>query len=183
MTQLLRRVLVATLICLSVGFMMPSVALAYGDLDCSDFGTRERAVYEFRQFPYDYHGLDRDGNGEPCEWNPSPGKWAGIASGLGLLVGRYFGKKKRFGAEGVVSFPKGLLLDWGKENDGVKTAEFQESNLFLVIFGWGVPYFVMTILRDRVYAIGVPPAGLVATTFVLGCGLTYWAASTRDNWI
>jgi hypothetical protein len=50
-------------------------------------------------------------------------------------------------------------------------------------FFWWVPYFGMTILRDRVFPIDMAPPLLVATAFALGFGLTYWAASTRDDWI
>ena len=69
------------------------------------------------------------------------------------------------------------------KGDGKRVAEFEELNLMIVGIGWWIPYFGMTQLRDRVYSIGMPPVGLVATAFVLGFGLTYWAASTRDNWI
>ena len=160
-----------------------SPVVSYVNYNCSDFGSRERAQSEFNQYTFDKYGLDRDGDGQVCEWNPSMGKWGFIAAGLGLLVGRYAGKRKKFGPESVVPFPKGLLFDWVNKGDGNRAAEFEELNLMIVGIGWWVPYYVMTILRDRVYSIGTPPAGLIATAFVLGFGLTYWAASTRDNWI
>lgn len=54
----------------------------------------------------------------------------------------------------------------------------QSTALFLdSVFHTGVKFC------DHVFSIGTPPVGLIATAFVLGFGLTYWAASTRDNWI
>lgn len=160
-----------------------SNVISYQDLDCSDFGTQERAQKEIGFIPRDKYGLDSDNDGVACEWIPSTGPWGWIASGLGLLVGRYVGKKKRFGAESVVPFPKGLLFDWVSKGDGKRVAELGFVNVTIVGFGWWIPYFGMTQLRDRVFSIGMPPVGLLATAFVLGFGLTYWAASTRDNWI
>jgi len=160
-----------------------SQVVSYVNYNCSDFGSRERAQSEFNQYTFDKYGLDRDGDGQVCEWNPSMGKWGFIAAGLGLLVGRYAGKRKKFGPDSVVPFPKGLLFDWVNKGDGNRAAEFDEFNLMMVGMGWWVPYYLMTILRDRVFSIGTPPVGLITTAFVLGFGLTYWAASTRDNWI
>lgn len=160
-----------------------SNVISYQDLDCSDFGTRERAQKEIGFNPQDKYGLDSDNDGVACEWNPSTTPWGWIASGLGLLVGRYAGKRKRFGSDAVVPLPKGLICDWATKLNGNRTAVFEDTNLLIVLLGGWVLYYLMTILRDRVYSIGTPPAGLTATAFVLGFGLTYWAASTRDNWI
>lgn len=43
-------------------FFVGQAAASYRDLDCSDFGTRERAQYEFNQMDSDIYGLDRDGD-------------------------------------------------------------------------------------------------------------------------
>jgi len=157
--------------------------MSYVDYECSDFGTRERAQSEFIKSDTDVYGLDRDGDGKACETNPSTGNWGWITAGSGLILGRYFGKKKRFGADDVVPLPKGLFFDLVDKGDGKRTVQFEGVTVGLPIVLWGVPYFVMTILRDQVYPISTPPAGLIATCLVLGFGLTYWAASTRDNWI
>ena len=156
--------------------------ISYQDLDCSDFGTQERAQRELTIFHVDEYGLDGDNDGVACEWNPStgPGNW--IASGLGLIVGRYAGRRKRFGSESVVPLPKGLFFDWETNYEGKRTAT-SNGVWGLAVLGWGIPYFGMTVLRDRVYPIGMPPAGLIATSFVLGIGLASLLASTRDNWI
>ncbi len=45
----------------------------YGDYDCSDFDTQEEAqeFFENEGGPYDdFHGLDRDEDGEACESLP-----------------------------------------------------------------------------------------------------------------
>jgi hypothetical protein len=160
-----------------------SRSVSYVSYNCEDFGTKERAQSEFNRFSFDKYGLDGDGDGQVCEWNPSTGNWGWITAGSGLILGRYFGKKKRFGADEVVPLPKGLFFDLVDKGDGKRTVQFEGITVGLPVVLWWVPYFVMTILRDRVYPISTPPAGLIATCLVLGFGLTYWAASTRDNWI
>ena len=160
-----------------------TVVTAYENYNCSDFGSRERAQSEFYKYSFDKYGLDGDGDGQVCEWNPSTGNWDLIAAGSGLLVGRYVGKRKRFGAYEVVPFPKGLFFDWQKRSDDRRVASFEGTNVLILILGVPVSYLLMTVLRDRVYSIGTPPSGLIATAFTVGFGLTYWIASARDNWI
>jgi hypothetical protein len=160
-----------------------SKVASYMNYNCEDFGTRERAQSEFNKFTYDKYGLDGDGDGQVCEWNPSGRNLAGVLSGVGLLLGRYFGKRKRFGEDGVVPLPGGLFQDWTTYSDGTRKAEFEQGALGIPLLLWWVPYFVMTILRDRVYSIDTGPPLLIVTCFVLGFGLTYWVASTKDNWI
>ena len=160
-----------------------SQVVSYVDYDCEDFGTRERAQSEFNKFTFDKYRLDGDGDGQVCEWNPSPAKLASVLSGLGLLLGRYVGKKKRFGVDGVVPFPKGLFCYWVKDIEGKRTAKFSETSVVLPAILWWVPYLVMTILRDRVYPMDAEPLLLIGTCFALGFGLTYWVASTKDDWI
>ena len=56
--------------------LLPGVALAStGDLNCPDFGTRERAQWEFEKHSSDIHNLDGDNDGKVCEWNGSTGWW------------------------------------------------------------------------------------------------------------
>ena len=87
-----------------------SNVISYQDLDCSDFGTRERAQKEIGFIPRDKYGLDSDNDGVACEWNPSTGPWGWIASGLGLLVGRYAGKKRDLGLKRWFLSPKDCCL-------------------------------------------------------------------------
>jgi hypothetical protein len=159
-----------------------SRAPAYVNYNCADFGTRERAQSEFNKFSYDRYGLDSDGDGQVCEWNPSAGKWAWGASVSGLLFGRYAGKRKRYGADGVLPLPKGLFVDWKPDGNGGREAEFEEGTIILAFMCW-IPYLAMTILRDRVYSISTPPMALALTALALGFGFTYWAASTKETWI
>jgi hypothetical protein len=56
--------------------VVPSAALASGgDLNCPDFGTRERAQKEFEKQSSDIHNLDGDKDGRACEGNRSTGWW------------------------------------------------------------------------------------------------------------
>jgi hypothetical protein len=49
----------------------PSAATgAGGDLDCDDFASQGEAQAVYEQDPSDPHGLDADGDGSACEWNP-----------------------------------------------------------------------------------------------------------------
>jgi hypothetical protein len=40
------------------------------DLDCADFSSQAEAQATYEQDPSDPHGLDADGDGAACEWNP-----------------------------------------------------------------------------------------------------------------
>jgi hypothetical protein len=128
-----------TLLFLVVCFvpLSPVLAESYGDLDCTDFGTRERARFEFEKYSFDRYGLDRDGNGDPCEWNPSPGMWPLAAGGAGLLIGRNLGFRKRKGSDFVVPGAKGLFMKWDHRSNGTKVPEFDETALTMAFFWLG----------------------------------------------
>ena len=67
---------------------LPATASA-ADLNCGDFGTRERAQHEIDSTGRDRHGLDGDADGRACEGNPSTGwiPWpvAGIVAYVGTV--------------------------------------------------------------------------------------------------
>jgi hypothetical protein len=63
-----------------VFLLSPPRAMAAGDLDCQDFGTREAAEHALdRSDGVDSNGLDRDRDGDPCERLPSAVWYAGVA--------------------------------------------------------------------------------------------------------
>ncbi len=186
LTLVLRSVIITT------GFLMfssaiPAHSASVGsgtptDLDCGDFGTRERAQKEFEKYDYDRHRLDRDGDGQVCEWNPSTGLWPIPLGGLGILIGRYLGKRKRFGADVVVNGIQGIVMKQSTSLDGVKRTEFDGSTILLAFFGW-VPWIPVLILRDNVLPLEATPVLLLALTTGIGAALGYIVASSKENWI
>ncbi len=171
-----------TLLFLVVCFvpLSPVLAESYGDLDCTDFGTRERARFEFEKHSFDRYGLDRDGNGDPCEWNPSPGMWPLAAGGAGLLIGRNLGFRKRKGSDFVVPGAKGLFMKWDHRSNGTKVPEFDETALTMAFFGW-VPWLGVVVLRDRMLPMSTTPATLLFLAAIIGAVITYLVASMTEN--
>jgi hypothetical protein len=176
-----------------------STVVSYVDYDCADFGTQERAQKEFDKFKYDKgqldgagewvgpyydkYRLDADSDGTACESNPSVGKWGVLVSVVGVLFGRHSGRKKKFGSENVVPFPRGLLLTSYPNQEGKPANELDQDALVLAVgFGW-VPYLLMTVMRDNFYPKDVPPLGLIVTTFLIGFGITHWIGSRKGNWL
>lgn len=66
---------VLTMFLLVSGLVAVGATAASGqvDLDCIDFATQAEAQAEFDADPSDPHGLDADGDGIACEWNPDGG--------------------------------------------------------------------------------------------------------------
>lgn len=172
--------------------------ISYVDYDCTDFGTQEGAQKEFDKFKYDNgefdsagdwvgtyydkYRLDADGDGTACESNPSVGKWGVLISVVSVLFGHYLGKKKRFGSERVLSFPRGLLLTSYPSQEGKPTNELDQDALVLAVGFWWVPYVLTTVLRDNFYPKDVPPIGLMVTTFLIGFGITQWFSGRNRQW-
>jgi hypothetical protein len=156
-------------------------ARSSADLDCSDFGTQERAQFEFEKRSSDRHGLDADDNGSACEWNPSPGYWGIATSGLGLLVGTYIGRRKRLGLAGVHPFPYGLVMEPISLREGKDVSGFDEGLLMFAAVFWGIPWFLTTLLRDHIYPITATPVLLLLTSFLIGGLITFVWNVTRER--
>jgi hypothetical protein len=63
------RKFLAGLAMLSLAVLVPMTAHAQSfNKDCSDFLTKAQAQAELDRFPSDRYGLDRDNDGEACEW-------------------------------------------------------------------------------------------------------------------
>lgn len=179
--------------------MSRPMPVSYIDYDCIDFGTRERAQAEFNKFKYDKgkrdsdgnwigpyydkYGLDADDDGQACELNPSPGKWAFGFSAVSIVLGRYAGRRKRFGTKRVLPFPRGLIFRSLGEENGKPIEELDDDSLMILGVTWWIPYVLMTILRDNYYPKDVSPSGLIVTTFIIGFCLTFGIASKTENWI
>lgn len=166
----------------------PSQISYVADLDCADFGTRERAQSELDRSGYDRFGLDGDGDGQACEWNPSTKGWSIALGGLGLIAGRYLGKRKRNGSESVVPGLKGLFFEWEPELESdvahrrPRGKDLDGTSVIFAFLGWA-PWFPVVLLRDHALPISTPPVVLLAMVVALAGGVTYWIAATKDDWI
>lgn len=141
-----------------------SVAHA-ADYDCADFGTRERAQHEYEmgkrneegwtiRSDYDKYGLDRDSNGEACEWNPSSKTGMAVLSGVGLLVGFFLAKSDE------------------KRSFTLKNL-FSEEAILPAAFFWWIPYVVMMMSRDNVFSPQTTPLTLYLLTFMFAAVLSF----------
>ena len=74
---------------LSLAVLVPMTAHAQSfDKDCSDFLTKAQAQAELDRFPGDRYGLDRDNDGEACEWTSekfSGWTFGALAGGLAYV--------------------------------------------------------------------------------------------------
>jgi hypothetical protein len=86
-----------------------SPAAAANDLNCTDFGTRERAQREFLKNATDIHRLDADNDGKACEWNSSSGWWVWPIAGVALVGGRIMARR-RVGDHRMVPGAQGVFL-------------------------------------------------------------------------
>lgn len=171
-------------VCVVVFFSLLFVRRAgasFGDLDCSDFGTRERAQYEFDQMDFDRYGLDRDGDNLVCEWNPSARFTPWIIGGLAFAVGVM---KSMFKLDPERRVPWSQALthrrrpkhdkDWNVIGHEIK---FDGDHLFEVLIGgWLgglVAWFVAVLARDRVLPRSASPVLVVSVAALAGVLLGY----------
>ena len=176
MSRIIGRSLSLLAVFLVFGFFAPNwVSASSGQyLTCSDFGTKEKAQFEFSEHPYDLYRLDGDGDGQVCEWNPSAGYWAFGFSGVSIIFGHDLARKKLMGPEKVVPLPKGLLYEWHYTDVGTRVAKFEVDTLALGVLLFWIPWLVTVILRNYVLPNNASPFMLVATACVLGTGIVYW---------
>lgn len=164
------------------------------DLDCADFGTRERAQAEYWHYAiqsdsessrYDPLGLDADDDGQACENNPSTGKWSLLVAGMSLVIGKYWGYRKRNGPESVVPGIKGLFYSWKTptqsevQNGFVRRAEFDSTAFILIFLGMFI-WFPVTLVRDQLLPVGTTPVSLFLLVGCLGYGIAYATALKKD---
>ena len=164
------------------------------DLDCADFGTRERAQAEYWHYAiqresessrYDPLGLDADDDGQACENNPSTGKWSFLVAGMSLVIGKYWGYRKRNGHESVVPGVKGLFYSWSSlsqreiENGDVRRHEFDETGIFLLVSGLFI-WFPISLLRDSILPLTTSPFRLFLLVGCVGYVIAYVAALKTD---
>lgn len=147
---------------------------ASGDLNCSDFGTRERAQSDFESRPNDVHDLDRDGDGRACETNGSSGWWVWPMATAGLVAGRT-GARRRLGDYTMLPGVQGAVFNYRFDTDGSADKRVDAVNISLLPIGL-VALPIMGLVRDHVLPRSATPIAIYVVTGVLAAGVM-WAVT------
>lgn len=163
-----RDVLKVLSIALAMGiFMLPQNASASSttDLDCRDFGTRERAQHEFEKVGTDIHGLDGDKDGRVCEWNGSTGWWSWPLGSAALVAGRFVARRKKADHR-VVPGIEGVWHNYVFHEDGEADTVIDKTGVMLLAMGvLALP--IVHVLRDYVFPQSFTPIGINALVTIL----------------
>jgi hypothetical protein len=149
---------------------------AQADLNCSDFGTRERAQRQLESTPTDIHRLDGDNDGKACEWNSSSGWWVWPIGAIALISGRILARR-RIGDHRMVPGVQGILFNYEFSEDGHADKVFDRISPLLLVAGLtALP--VTTVLRDYVFPRSATPIAFYIAIGVLH-GAAAYVATTR----
>lgn len=160
-------------------FLFPGAArAATQDLNCSDFGSRERAQFEMDKFSYDIYELDGDADGRACEWNGSTGWWGWPLSGLALVGGRYFARRKKADHR-VIPGIEGLWNNYTFHEDGGVDKVFDRP-LTLLALGGVVALPLVGIFRDYVAPRSFTPITINLLVSLLA-GVISFSIVSRTN--
>ena len=150
----------------------PSPAAAANDLNCTDFGTRERAQREYLKNASDIYRLDADKDGKACEWNGSTGWWVWPIAGVALVVGRAMGRR-RVGDHRMVPGAQGVVFNYEFSEDGQADKVLDRTTPILLLVGV-IALPVTTVLRDYVFPRSATPIAFYIAIGVLGGAGTYF---------
>lgn len=154
-----RSVLLHTLVVAAVAATLVPTAATAADLNCNDFGTRERAQRELEQSSVDIHGLDGDGDGRACEWNGSTGWVTWPAVGVALVLGRYASRRRR-GDHTQVTGVEGLWHSYRFDSEGNADVEFDKVGIALFSAGGAAGLVLTNLARDVVLPRSFTPFGI-----------------------
>lgn len=165
-------------------FCLPGVAMASNsDLNCPDFGTRERAQHEFEKIGSDIHNLDGDRDGRVCEWNGSTGWWSWPLASVGLVAGRFIARRKKADHR-VVPGIEGVWHNYVFHEDGDADTVVDKTGVVLLFAGvTALP--TVHFLRDYVFPRSFTPLGinfLVALLFAVGSFAVTWQTNKIDQY-
>jgi len=164
--------------------MFPAVAEAStGDLNCPDFGSRERAQYEMDRQGSDIHGLDGDNDGRACEWNGSTGWWSWPLASGAMIAGRLASRKKKADHR-VVPGIEGVWTNYQFHEDGGVDKVFDKS-LVILLAGGIVALPIVTFARDVVLPRSFTPLAinsLVAVLFAVAAFAANWYTNKIDEY-
>jgi hypothetical protein len=165
-------------------FCLPGVAHASSnDLNCSDFGTRERAQHEFEKHTSDIHDLDRERDGKACEGNGSTGWWSFPLASAGLVAGRFIARRKKADHR-VVPGIEGVWHNYVFHEDGGADTVVDKIGIALLA-GGVIALPVVNVLRDYVLPRSFTPLGinlLVALLFAVGSFAVSWKTNKIDQY-
>ena len=177
MTLIRRVLLVSMFLCV----VHSAPVHAASDLNCPDFGTRERAQREFLKSTSDIHRLDADNDGKACEWNKSTGWWVWPIGGAALVGGRIMARR-RVGDHRMVPGAQGVVFNYEFSEDGQADKVLDRITPILLLAGVAaLP--VTTVLRDYVFPRSATPIAFYIAIGVLGGAVAYFATlrlSRRD---
>ena len=152
---------------------------AAGDLNCSDFGTRERAQREFESQYVDVHDLDRDDDGKACEANGSTGWWPWPVAAVGLVTGRAMARR-RAGDHHMLPGWEGFLFNYEFTEDG-DADKVLDRMLPVWAIGGVVALPVVNVLRDWVLPRSATPIALYVVVAVLATLSSYAAVTVSGK--
>ncbi len=144
-------------IAVAVAFI-PGVAMA-ADLNCTDFGTRERAQHELEKSSVDIYGLDGDGDGQACEWNGSTGWVTWPVVGVALVLGRFTSRHRR-GDPTQLTGVEGLWHNYRFDDEGNADIEFDKVGISLLTVGGGIGLVLVNFARDTLLPRSFTPLGI-----------------------
>lgn len=174
----------ATLALFALMVMSPAMAFAAsGDLNCPDFGTRERAQAEMNSTGSDIHGLDGDNDGRACEWNGSTGWWSWPFASVALLGGRFIARKKKADHR-IVPGIEGLWANYQFHEDGGVDKVFDKSTLLFAVLG-AAALPIVAFLRDLVLPRSFTPLAINSIVAILFGGSAFaidWYTNKIDEY-
>lgn len=158
-------------------------AASVGDVNCPDFGTRERAQHEFEKMSSDIYRLDGDNDGRVCEWNGSTGWWGWPLGSAALVAGRFIARKKKADHR-VVPGIEGVWHNYVFHEDGDADTVIDKTGV--IYLGVGVVALpVVHLLRDYVLPRSFTPLGInfiVAVLFGLASCAVTWQTNKIDQY-
>ena len=165
-------------------FVGPTTVSALSqELNCPDFGTRERAQMEFEKNSNDIYGLDGDRDGRACEWNGSTGWWSWPLATFALILGRLSARKKKADHR-VVPGIEGLWHNYVfHEDGGADNVVDRTLFIFAVVGVCALP--VVNIARGYVLPRSFTPLTinfLCAIVFGLGAFAYSWQTNKIDQY-
>jgi hypothetical protein len=167
----------------TLGFSGLAKAATTNDLNCPDFGTRERAQHEFIKNSTDIFHLDGDNDGQVCEWNGSTGWWGWPLGSIGLVAGRFISRRKK-GDHRVVPGVEGLWHNFVFHEDGDADTVIDKTGVLLLAAGVAaLP--IVNVMRDYVFPRSFTPLAInliVAVMLGIGSFAVTWQTNKIDQY-
>lgn len=149
------------------------------NLDCSDFGTRERAQRQFESSATDIHGLDGDSDGRACEWNGSTGWVTWPVAGAAMVVGRFASRRRRGDHTQVLGI-EGLWHNFLFDEEGNMEYRFDRVGIALLTVGGLLGMLAANLARDFVLPRSFTPVAIHALTAAIAFSAVFLVDQVRN---